>query len=594
MAKFGFFTVLIASIIIFNSCSKKNVLQDSFLYHQTKVQNVSGKPYGAYVAGRVAHLRKDFNSAADYYIQALQADPDNPELIGRVYLILASKGRIDEAAKYAGLSIENGDRNNFTYIIIAIDNMKKGNYEEARKIIGGINGVIYKDFISPLMSAWAYVGQGQKEKALLALAPLKKEPSFKALYNFQAGMINDYFDDTAAAQKNYEVIVNEEQLEMSFRALQVITNFYIRSNQKDKAVALAEKYQNEKALADMMRQLQKNVAEATPENTGKIIDDANKGNAEALFSIAATLRQGAAGMDLAHMFISLSIYENQDYDLAKLLLADILENREMYAEANAVYDEINKTSEAYYTAQMKKANNLMLTENYKAAELLLKSLALETNSYQLYLDLGDVLRVSNKQGEAIEYYEKAIDKLTKVENQHWILFYALGISYEQDGEWDKAEKNFKKALELSQNHYLVLNYLGYSWIKQGKNVDEAFSMIVDAYNQAPNDGNIADSLGWALYRLGLYDKAVVYMERASELEPANAVISDHLGDAYWYGGRKNEATFQWKHALIMKDPLGELNKKEVKEKIARNYVKNEPLVFDKILIYEKIADIAKE
>ncbi len=594
MAKFGFFAVLIASIIIFNSCSKKNVVQDSFSYHPLLLQEIKGKSYGAYVAGRVAHLRKDFNSAADYYIQALKSDPNNPELIGRVYLILASKGRIDEAAKYAKLSIQHGDKNNFTYIIIAIDHMKKGNYAEARKIMSGINGVIYKDFITPLMTAWTYVGENQKEKALQALEVLKKEPSFKALYNFQAGMINDYFDDTVAAQKNYEVIVNEEQLEMSFRALQVITNFYIRTNQKEKAVALVEKYQNERSLADMMRQLQKNVAKAESDKTKKIIDDANKGNAEALFSIAATLRQGVAGMDLAHMFISLSIYENQDYDLAKLLLADILENREMYDEANEAYDEINKNSEAYYTAQMKKANNLMLTENYKAAELLLKSLSLETNSYQLFLDLGDVLRVRNKQGEAIEYYKKAIKKLSDIQNQHWILFYALGISYEQEGEWEEAENNFKKALELSQNHYLVLNYLGYSWIKQGKNVDEAFSMIVDAYNQAPNDGNIADSLGWALYRLGLYDKAVIYMERASELEPANAVISDHLGDAYWYGGRKNEAAFQWNHALIMKDPQGELNKKEIKEKIARNFVKNEPLEFDKILVYEKIAGITKD
>lgn len=137
---------------------------------------------------------------------------------------------------------------------------------------------------------------------------------------------------------------------------------------------------------------------------------------EALFSIAATLRQGTAGIDLAHIFISLSIYANPKYDLAKLLLADILESREMYAEANGIYDEIDEDSEAYYSAQVKKAGNLVTMQDYAAAELLLKSLTLENpRNYQLLLDLGDVLRIRNKQDEAVSYYKDAIKSLPKIE-----------------------------------------------------------------------------------------------------------------------------------------------------------------------------------
>ena len=68
-------------------------------------------------------------------------------------------------------------------------------------------------------------------------------------------------------------------------------------------------------------------------------------------------------------------------------------------------------------------------------------------------------------------------------------------------------------MKLSGNHYLVLNYLGYSWLKQGRNTEQAFGMIVDAYNQAPNDGHISDSLGWAFYQLGMYDQAIAYLEK---------------------------------------------------------------------------------
>ena len=266
-----------------------------------------------------------------------------------------------------------------------------------------------------------------------------------------------------------------------------------------------------------------------------------------------------------------------------------------YAEANGIYDEIDEDSEAYYSAQVKKAGNLVTMQDYAAAELLLKSLTLENpRNYQLLLDLGDVLRIRNKQDEAVSYYKDAIKSLPKIENQHWVLFYALGISYESLGEWKEAEKNFRKSLALSQNHYLVLNFLGYSLLKHGKNVDEAFGMIVDAYNQIPNDGHITDSLGWAFYRLGQYDKAIEYLEKAAELEPSNALISDHLGDAYWFGGRRNEAVFQWNHALILEDDSGELDKSKVREKLASRNVDNKVLKYTPAVVNEKISQITKE
>ena len=54
----------------------------------------------------------------------------------------------------------------------------------------------------------------------------------------------------------------------------------------------------------------------------------------------------------------------------------------------------------------------------------------------------------------------------------------------------------------------MLNYLGYSWVDMGLNLDEAMGMIRKAVELRPNDGFIVDSLGWAHYRLGEYDEAV--------------------------------------------------------------------------------------
>ncbi len=76
-------------------------------------------------------------------------------------------------------------------------------------------------------------------------------------------------------------------------------------------------------------------------------------------------------------------------------------------------------------------------------------------------------------------------------------------------------------------------------------------MIAKAHAASPEDGNIQDSLGWAQFRQGLFEEAVVTLEGAVSKEPANAEINDHLGDAYWAVGRQREAGFQWIRVLSL-------------------------------------------
>ncbi|WP_333630419.1 tetratricopeptide repeat protein, partial [Agrobacterium cavarae] len=145
-------------------------------------------------------------------------------------------------------------------------------------------------------------------------------------------------------------------------------------------------------------------------------------------------------------------------------------------------------------------------------------------------------------------------------------FFQRGIAYERLKQWDKAEPNFKRALELNPEQPQVLNYLGYSWVDKNMNLDQGIDMIRRAVELRPNDGYIVDSLGWAHYRLGAFDEAVTELERAIELRAGDPTINDHLGDAYWRVGRKLEAVYQWNRALI--GDSDDVDKAKVKEKIA--------------------------
>ena len=181
--------------------------------------------------------------------------------------------------------------------------------------------------------------------------------------------------------------------------------------------------------------------------------------------------------------------------------------------------------------------------------------------------------------------------IKNVNSSSWPVFYSLAVSYDRDNQKNKAEENLLKALELSNRHPNVLNYLGYTWLTMDKNVDQAAEMILEAYRQYPYDGHIVDSLGWLFYRLGWYEKAVEYLEQASDMNPGNAVISDHLGDAYWFGGRKNEAVFQWKHALDLKEDAESVDKNEIRRKIEDAQVENNELTVQSPSLYRELRNM---
>ena len=155
-------------------------------------------------------------------------------------------------------------------------------------------------------------------------------------------------------------------------------------------------------------------------------------------------------------------------------------------------------------------------------------------------------------------YGRAIARLGQPGKLDWALFYEQGMAYDRAHDWPHAEADLLHALELSPDQPYVLNYLGYAWTEQGRNLPRAQQMLEHAVAQQPNDGSIVDSLGWTLLRQGNSAGAVRMLERAVELSPEDSAINGHLGDAYQAAGRRLEAETQWRRALILHpDPQDE-------------------------------------
>ena len=106
--------------------------------------------------------------------------------------------------------------------------------------------------------------------------------------------------------------------------------------------------------------------------------------------------------------------------------------------------------------------------------------------------MGDILRQHSRWADAIAAYDRALAAVGKLQREDWSILYARGIAEHEADQWDRAEGDFMAALQLDPDQPDVLNYLGYSWLEKGRNVDRASQMIQKALSERPTDGFIVD------------------------------------------------------------------------------------------------------
>ena len=297
-----------------------------------------------------------------------------------------------------------------------------------------------------------------------------------------------------------------------------------------------------------------------------VIGSARDGVAEVLFGIGTAIRREGSEA-FSKLYLELSLAARPKEDVTLIQLAALAEELSQQQNAIDLYSQVELGSPYKRAAELQLGLNLAdLEKRDEAVKHLTALLDADPSDTRAYLALGGVYGAKKDFKSAAVIYDRAEKAITAPLRSHWNIFYQRGIAYEQLDIWPKAEESFRKALKLYPDQPQVLNYLGYSYVDQNKNLDEALAMIRKAVELRPDDGYIVDSLGWAYYRLGRFDEAVTELERAIKLRPEDATINDHLGDAYWQVGRKLEARFQWQHAIDGKPEEADLAKIQAKLK----------------------------
>jgi tetratricopeptide (TPR) repeat protein len=518
-------------------------------------------PLGHYLASRHAQISHDLPAAADLLAFALDADPNNRQLLETSFNLLLSDGRIDDALAVAKRMESVGALDSLARVALALDRAKAKDYAAADAYLAGIHGEGLEKFLTPMLQAWTQLKVKGFEAADKALAPLGEVNGFEPLYELQLGLLNDMAKRPLDAGKHYDKALDTAS-DQAFRMVEIIANFRLRQGDRKGAQALYATFEKDHPRTLLTAPLRKAMAAGT--KPAPLVATVADGMAEALFNLAVLL-QGENSDDVALIMARLALAGRSSDPIFHVLLADVLDAQSRSEAALALYRQVPPEASYGWQAQIKIGEELhKLGRDDAAVSYLQKLVASRTDRAEAAVELGDVLRADKRFADAAKAYDTAIARLHEPMASEWSVFYFRGIALERSDQWTKAEPDFKKALELQPDQPYVLNYLGYTWVDRGVHLDEAIKMLQRATQQKPDDGFIIDSLAWAYYRLKQYDKAVTYQEKAVSLEPGDPVLNDHLGDIYWKVGRHNEARYQWQRALAFKPDADQVKPIEAK------------------------------
>lgn len=528
---------------------------------------------GSYLAARIADARNDTSSAAKFYDQALAGAPDDRRLIHRAFLMAAADGDFERAAQLAEKLSEGVKRRQLSNLWLGVAAFKAGNLEEAQRLFRTSGGDSITRLASTLAQAWTAHALGRQREAVRLLSDDSRVEwaefftAYQFYGNYHRALIADLDGNRKLADSSFASVIERDP--DAVRGTLAYARALSAQGRQKKAQAVLEAYKQSTNGAmhplaeDLLAQL------SAGKTVERLVSTATVGLSEAFYGLGEALSVQDSSQDLVGMmFLQLAVQLRKPAPSALIALAGLYERQDRYARANAAYERIPDQSALFDAAQIRMALNMNSLDKVEdARRVLLEKAERRPDSLETFQTLANIMRARQKYAEAAEYYSKAIALVDKPDRRHWTLWYGRGASYERIKQWDNAEKDLIFAKKLNPDEPLILNYLGYSWVDQDRNLEEGLVMIKRAVALKPKDGYITDSLGWAYYKLGDFEQAVVHLEEAVRLRPEDPVLNDHLGDALWQVGRKREARFQWELALTFEPEPEEVDR--IKGKLAR-------------------------
>jgi len=495
---------------------------------------------GSFLAGQEALGDLNTPAASRYFAAAVAESWDSPYVLDRAFVAFAANGEIDRAADTARRLLELEPNHQLARLVTATEAMKQRRYAAAVRALDKLGADSFEGITGAILRAWALTGDGRVDEAFRSLDAVGQGGLDEFLVFHRAIMA-----EVAGRAADAQAYIEQAQDADPYTAdvVEAYARILGNAGRFDEALAAVVTFEAQGLGHPAVAALKETLAQHR--HPGPFAASVQAGAGEMFHSVAiAFAREGTT--DVALVLERLAQFLDPANDTVPLVIGQLYDGAGQHELANTVYDAVPASSPLKPMATVRVADNLdALGDRQQAIRRLGNIVTTTPDDLEAISVLGDLQRADKQFLAAADSYTKALAVTGGKAPGDWRFYYVRGIAYERADRFPLAEADFLRALELNPGQPQVLNYLGYSWVDKGMNLERALGMIQQAVAAAPNDGFIIDSLGWAYYRLGRFDEAVEKLEQAVNIRPNDAEINDHLGDAYWRVGRTDEARFQW-------------------------------------------------
>jgi len=178
-----------------------------------------------------------------------------------------------------------------------------------------------------------------------------------------------------------------------------------------------------------------------------------------------------------------------------------------------------------------------------------KAIELDPTDAAGYEQLARLYAKTGRLNEAVTTYETAIKARPEDPNLH----YFLGTLYAFGGAQDKAIERYEDAIKYGPDLAYPKNDLAYIYAESGENLDRALDLAQDAKAALPDTATVADTLGWVLYKRGIWSAAISYLKEAVANSDGDISVSGislhHLAQAYEANGDPEKAREALRRAI---------------------------------------------
>ena len=494
---------------------------------------------GTYLMAQSASQAGDWPQAARLYTALYRRDPQ-PDLLRQAFLLSLGAGDMPTALDLAGRITPDMPEALIATSLQVAAFTKAGNTAEASRLLDQLpRRGLALPFIS-LVQAWLLGTRGGPDALPAALDQLAGLEELETLQILHTAMLAEIAGKPKMANAAYATLAADPTPRLSMLA----ASYYRRSAQPKLAAGLLAKLRA--ADPTDLAALSVSTAPASPEPKPTL----QSGLGEVYYDMAELLLDGGHP-DIALLYAQMGIYVSGNTPGLLFLRGTIESEQSRYATAVTDLQVVPARFGFGLLAAIETINNRQLAGDNAgalagAAALITKYPALA----EPRIVLADLQRRNGNNQAARQTYTAALAHLRPADSRRGTLLFARGVVEDQLHDDQAAEADLHQSIALSPHEALTLNYLGYFWAERNEHLAEAHALLAEAAQLAPDDGSIADSLGWVLYRQQDYAGAVVQLEKAVALRPGDSNINAHLGDAYWQAGREREADFQWRHALL--------------------------------------------